>query len=76
MIASHKSLRSRWEEAVGNAGPMRQEGSSPRGYWGLCFWSFLGASPAHHLLASTEPLENQATQGAFQASLYPAFIYF
>lgn len=49
------------------------------GHWGLCLSPSLGASPARHLLALTEPLENQATQGTWPFrphSTQHLFIYF
>ena len=62
MIASHKSLRPRWEEVVGSAEPLEAGRLLSPGHWRPCLSSSLGASPARHLLASPEPLENQATQ--------------
>ena len=54
-----------WEEALGSAGPLEAGRLLSPGHWGPCLSSSLGASPVRHLLASPEPLENQATQGTW-----------
>lgn len=63
MIPSHKRPRPHWEEAIGNAGPTRQEGSSPGDARGGASgpWCKSHSAPA----ASVDPQENQATQGAW-----------